>query len=281
MPPRYLVTGRPCSGKSALAAWLCQRLPGPVAGLRALCTGRCAGGALYAGQDLATGALLPLDRAEEEQVVPHLEGWDDAVAALEAAGQGRAATLLVDMPAPPAACCPRWEQALAALAAGPAALVVAAPTLAPALLGAGTRVLDLDAAAPQAWREQLAPALPAPLRAGVGVRLFREEKCFGPGPVQLLELVGATGSLHQAAAAMGMAYSKAWKMLNQLEAQWGFAMVERRPGGAGGGGSLLTPRAWALLRRYRMLEWACDRAAEQGFRQWFGDFLPGDPTQEV
>ena len=40
----YILTGRPCSGKTTLAAWLCRRLPQPVAGLRTLCTGRCEAG---------------------------------------------------------------------------------------------------------------------------------------------------------------------------------------------------------------------------------------------
>ena len=102
------------------------------------------------------------------------------------------------------------------------------------------------------------------------MRLYRAGKCFGPGPLQLLELVARTGSLRTAAATMGMAYSKAWGMLNELESQWGFAMVARRPGGAGGGGSLLTEQAWDLIRRYRALQWACDRAAQDAFAQQFG-----------
>ena len=98
--------------------------------------------------------------------------------------------------------------------------------------------------------------------------------------MELLELVGRTGSLHRAAGVMGMAYSKAWKMLRELERQWGFAMLERRPGGTGGGGSLLTPPAWELLRRYRALRWETERAAEQSFGRWFGDFSGGTFLQK-
>lgn len=283
MPQRYLVTGRPVSGKSALAVWLCRRLPGPTAGLRALCTGRCAGGPRFSGQDLATGALLPLDREEDGRVVPCLQGWTDAAAALQAAARGDGATLLVDLPCPPPPALSRWQAVLAALASTPKNLVLVmsgAGDTAPALPG-GATVLDLDATPPQTLREELAAALPAPLRPGVDLRLFREEKCFGPGPLQLLELVGRTGSLHRAAAAMGMAYSKAWKMLNRLEAQWGFAMVERHPGGTGGGGSTLTPDAWELLRRYRAWQWACEQTARREFCRWFGDFAPRDPERET
>ena len=105
----------------------------------------------------------------------------------------------------------------------------------------------------------------------LSVRLFTDEKCFGPGVAALLTLVKTCHSLRAAAMEMGMAYSKAWKMLGELERQWNFPMLERRPGGTGGGGSLLTPRAWDLLRRYHDLQWETEHAARQSFARWFGD----------
>lgn len=272
MPSTFIIAGRPCSGKSTLAAWLCRRLPRPVAGLRTLCTGRDAVGAQFSLQNLATGQVTPLGREEEEKV------WNQTGAALlQAALQGNAATLLVDEAAPPRAETPAWNEALAALLRSDRTVVltVAKENLAVVrqpVTGREATCLDLDEATPEELRAALAQTLPPPLHVGVSVRLFREEKCFGPGPMQLLELVGRTGSLHKAAAAMGMAYSKAWKMLGELERQWNFPMLERRPGGTGGGGSLLTPRAWELLRRYHALQWETEHAARQSFARWFGDF---------
>lgn len=272
MPSTYYIMGRACSGKSTLAAWLCRRLPQPAAGLRTLCTGRDGAGVLFSLQDLATGQVTPLGREESARV------WNETGAAvLQAALQSQASTLLVDEAAPPRADTPAWNQALATLLRSDRTVVLTVAKenfAAVQQLAAGREAtcLDLDETERDALYAALGDKLPAPLHEGVSVRLFREEKCFGSGPMQLLELVGRTGSLHKAAAAMGMAYSKAWKMLGQLEHQWGFAMLERRPGGTGGGGSLLTPRAWDLLRRYRALRWETEAAARQSFARWFGDF---------
>lgn len=259
VPYIYVFVGPACSGKTALAAWLCRRMPQPVAGVRTLCTGRGAAGAAFSLQDLMTGALHPLPDA--------YKGFGAAV--LREALQKKAPTVLVDEVGGLEH--PAWRQSLAALLQGTGQRVLTVqPADLPALerlcAGKNARYIDLTESSLAAVRAQLANDWPAPLHAGVSVRLFREEKCFGPGPLQLLELVGRTGSLHQAAAAMGMAYSKAWKMLGELERQWGFAMLERHPDG-----SLLTPRAWELLRRYRALEWETEHAVQQGFARWFGD----------
>lgn len=268
MALHYIVTGAPCTGKSTLAAWLCRRLPQPVTGLRTLCTGRQGDGPRFSVQNLADGTVTPLE---------HPTDWDTAAAPvlLAALAQGEG-TILVDEATPPTATDTPWARALAQVLGSnrPVVLTAAGEGLAEQAVSADpeTRCLCLDRTSPQQVRETLARELPAPLHAGASVRLFREEKCFGPGPMELLELVGRTGSLHKAAAAMGMAYSKAWKLLGELERQWGFAMLERRPGGTGGGGSLLTPQAWDLLRRYHALQWETEQAARQAFARWFGDF---------
>lgn len=270
----YLVVGRPGSGKTALALWLCRRLPRPTAGLRVFCTGRSASGPQFSAQDLTTGALFALDRVEGNRVVPD-PGAGERVAGLLAAVPPRRGTVLVDE-AGRFMAHPACRTLLAALAGqGPLVLTLQpgeVQTIRSWFPAGVVCCLDLEKEDPAALRAALARALPAPLHAGASVRLFREEKCFGPGPFQLLELVGRTGSLHRAAAAMGMAYSKAWKMLGELETQWGFAMLERRPGGTGGGGSLLTRQAWDLLGRYRTLQWETDRAVQRAFGETFSSF---------
>lgn len=77
---------------------------------------------------------------------------------------------------------------------------------------------------------------------------------FGPGPARLLELVGSLGSLRAAAQHMGMAYTKAMRLVRDAERAFGFSLTERTVGGAHGGGSRLTPEAQDLLRRYRAFE---------------------------
>ena len=55
------------------------------------------------------------------------------------------------------------------------------------------------------------------LHYGLIVRIYGDEKCFGPGIAQLLERVQVTHSLRQAAANMNMAYSKAWRIVKTAE----------------------------------------------------------------
>lgn len=69
----------------------------------------------------------------------------------------------------------------------------------------------------------------------LSVRLFTDEKCFGPGVAALLTLVKTCHSLRAAAMEMGMAYSKAWTILKNAEEQLGFKLLLSTTGGKHGG----------------------------------------------
>ena len=101
------------------------------------------------------------------------------------------------------------------------------------------------------------------------LRLFLQEKSFGPGPMRLLEGVKKTGSLQKAAAEMRMAYSKAWKLIRGLEEEWGFSLLIRQTGGSKGGGSSLTEDAEELLSRYEAMLSEVTQAAEGAFKKYF------------
>jgi molybdate transport repressor ModE-like protein len=107
------------------------------------------------------------------------------------------------------------------------------------------------------------------LKYQLTIRLFLEDKSFGPGPMRLLEGVERTGSLNQAAGEMGMAYSKAWKLIHELEKEWGFALIVTRAGGSHGGGSHLTEEGRDLLERYRSMLAEVSRAADTAFEKYF------------
>lgn len=79
------------------------------------------------------------------------------------------------------------------------------------------------------------------------------KKFFGPGPVELLQRVGKTGSIAKAAKAMGMSYKKAWKMVDKLNAKGQKPYVLSRKGGEKGGGAELTPSAKKVLAAYDKL----------------------------
>ena len=76
---------------------------------------------------------------------------------------------------------------------------------------------------------------------------------FGPGPVQLLELIEETGSISTAAKQMNMSYKKAWEMINKLNAQTSNPVVIVKAGGKKGGGSTLTEEAQRLIEYHREL----------------------------
>jgi molybdate transport system regulatory protein len=81
--------------------------------------------------------------------------------------------------------------------------------------------------------------------------------------------VEAYGSLRAAAASMGMAYTKALRLLRHAEDALGFVLVCRTAGGKDGGGSTLTDEGKEWLLRYEAYRDACKQAAEQLYSQHF------------
>jgi molybdate transport system regulatory protein len=95
-------------------------------------------------------------------------------------------------------------------------------------------------------------------------------KAFGGGPYRLLRNVERTGSLWKAAAEMGMSYSKAWRLMRNLERRLNFPLLERHAGGASGGGSFITPKARDLLNRYEKFGKDVDGVLEKIYQKHFG-----------
>ena len=98
------------------------------------------------------------------------------------------------------------------------------------------------------------------------------EKFFGEGPYRLLTAVEETGSLRCAADSMGMAYSKALRLVKQAEEALGFPLTQRSVGGRDGGGSMLTPEGRAFLRQYKAYRDACVQAN----RELYAKYFPGN-----
>lgn len=76
---------------------------------------------------------------------------------------------------------------------------------------------------------------------------------LGPGPIELLERIAATGSISKAAAEMGMSYKKSWVLINNLNANTSTPIVIPQVGGEKGGGSIVTDAGWALINYHRDL----------------------------
>jgi molybdate transport system regulatory protein len=80
-----------------------------------------------------------------------------------------------------------------------------------------------------------------------------EQRFFGPGPVELLELIGKTGSISKAAKAMGMSYKKAWEIVNRINGMAAKPFVVTSIGGEDGGGSTISAEAKEMIAWYRGL----------------------------
>lgn len=103
----------------------------------------------------------------------------------------------------------------------------------------------------------------------VSVKLYTEEKCFGPGVCRLLEIVEEEHSLRKAALSMNMAYSKAWKIVKNAEEELGFELLSTKIGGKEGGGAVLTDKAKKIVSDYRNYESEIKKYSSEKFKDYF------------
>ena len=101
------------------------------------------------------------------------------------------------------------------------------------------------------------------------VSLHVKDAVLDASAIQFLELIGATNSIHTACASLHMSYSKAWKLLQQMEECLGYQLVSRTVGGSKGGSSSLTPRARQLIARYQQMDAQVAAYAQRLFAEQF------------
>jgi molybdate transport system regulatory protein len=89
------------------------------------------------------------------------------------------------------------------------------------------------------------------LRINCGRRL-----AFGPGKAELLEHIDRTGSIREAAKAMGMSYMRAWTLVKSLDRGFAEPLVNKSRGGSTRGGATLSKTGRRVLSLYREMETA-------------------------
>jgi molybdate transport system regulatory protein len=89
------------------------------------------------------------------------------------------------------------------------------------------------------------------------------KRFFGPGPVELLELISETGSINQAAKRMQMSYRKAWDLINNLNNIAGQPLVITSTGGDNGGGSTISEDARQLIAYHREMRMRFSKFLEE------------------
>lgn len=97
------------------------------------------------------------------------------------------------------------------------------------------------------------------------------DKFYGEGPCRLLALIEETGSLRKAAISMGMAYTKALRILNRAEEVLGYPLTERTVGGSSGGGTCLTQKGKEWNQKYAAYRNACTAANRALYLEFFSD----------
>ena len=77
---------------------------------------------------------------------------------------------------------------------------------------------------------------------------------LGPGKVDLIEAIERSGSISAAAREMGMSYRRAWLLVDALNRMFKRPVVTAAPGGARGGGALITEFGKGVAAAYRRIE---------------------------
>lgn len=81
-----------------------------------------------------------------------------------------------------------------------------------------------------------------------------ETSMVGDLRISLLEQIAATGSITQAAKAVGISYKTAWDTVDAMKNLSGNPLVESASGGAKGGGTRLTDEGRKLVETYRFIQ---------------------------
>lgn len=94
-----------------------------------------------------------------------------------------------------------------------------------------------------------------------------DEQLLGDMRISLLEHIGESGSITQAAKSVGISYKTAWDAVDAMKNLSGSPLVESASGGRGGGGTRLTDAGKKLVETYRLIQSEHQRfllAASQG-----------------
>lgn len=107
------------------------------------------------------------------------------------------------------------------------------------------------------------------LSPSIRVSIDKEIPFFSPRLKLLLFLIADIRSVRQACMHMGLSYANAWTMINRLEQEVGYAVVERKHGGSAGGHTMLTEKGRELIETYQHFECLLKEYAQDRFDELF------------
>lgn len=109
------------------------------------------------------------------------------------------------------------------------------------------------------------------MQASVGLSIEKESVFFDNQTKLLLYLISETMSVSKACELMSMSYAKAWKVLNKLEFELGYTIIQRRQGGRRVGRTKLTDQGMEFLQAYLEYEDSVFKYAQAEFIRIFKD----------
>lgn len=115
--------------------------------------------------------------------------------------------------------------------------------------------------------------------ARISIRLDLGPGCrIGPGKIALLEQIAANGSISAAGRALGMSYRRAWLLVEELNRLFAEPVVTAHPGGAGGGGTVLTEFGASVVGLYREIERSAQAQAQSRLDELAHRMAPAPPA---
>lgn len=103
------------------------------------------------------------------------------------------------------------------------------------------------------------------------VKIYLEDsndKFMGIGVLWLLQEIEKQGSIRAAASTLGISYSKAYLMVENLEKALNCKIVDRKKGGQDRSGAVLTPFAKQFMSLYDNFQTNCKSLLNQPFEQF-------------
>lgn len=130
----------------------------------------------------------------------------------------------------------------------------------------------LDADTQEDYRELLRHHNEQMLRPKIKLLLAKEYEFLDQKAAMLLSLIEETNSVKLSSERLNISYRKAWNMLNDMEKQMGFNIVERHQGGAEGGYSELSTEGRELLKKYTLFTEKVEEYVQKVYDEIFGNY---------
>ncbi len=92
--------------------------------------------------------------------------------------------------------------------------------------------------------------------------MFGTDIAIGPGKVELLDAIAATGSISGAAQKLGISYRRTWLLVDTMNRCFREPVVDSSTGGPGGGGAQVTAFGKKVLASFHAMQKRVDKALD-------------------